>query len=494
MRNTKVYRVNNPTDEFIKIKHRGRIFTPDYLVEDILDQGKYIIGNINKKHVIDNSCGDGQFMIHVIDRYCRDFLNLSSDLELLKRELETYIHAIDIEKEELDVCKQRCNQVVKMYGIEQEINWDFLNEDTLKCETFNGKMDFVVGNPPYVRVHNLNENFDSVKSYLFANGGMTDLYIVFYEIGLKMLNHTGILTYITPSSFFTSVAGNNMRHYIIDNKLLECLCDLKHFQPFKAITYTTIVTLNKSLKFDTVKYYEFDENILKPYYVDTLKISDYFINNNFYFSKIEKLNLLKKIIYNSNKANVFVKNGYATLADNVFISDFDFDSKYIIPVVKASRGKWTKVFYPYNKDSQLVSENELKKDKEIYNYLLSKKEALLDRSFEKDSNEFWFAFGRSQGINDTYKEKISINALIKDSSDLKIINVRPGQGVYSGLYIISDTIPKETIKEALLDKEFGDYISLLGKYKSGGYYTFSSKDVKYYLDYKLGIGENFNVE
>ena len=40
-------------------------------------------------------------------------------------------------------------------------------------------------------------------------------------------------------------------------------------------------------------------------------------------------------------------------------------------------------------------------------------------------------------------------------------------------------------KNALMSDDFVAYISLLGKYKSGGYYTFSSKDVKAYLDYKL---------
>ena len=35
------------------------------------------------------------------------------------------------------------------------------------------KMYFVVGNPPYVRVHNLNESYVSVKSFSFAEGGMT---------------------------------------------------------------------------------------------------------------------------------------------------------------------------------------------------------------------------------------------------------------------------------------------------------------------------------
>lgn len=163
------------------------------------------------------------------------------------------------------------------------MNWDFINGDTLQIDKFNNKMDFVIGNPPYVRVHNLNDNFNSVKNYLFGNGGMTDLYIIFYEIGIKMLNQTGILSYITPSSFFTSVAGTNMRNYLLDNNLIESICDLKHFQAFNATTYTTIVCLNKSLKVDNVNYYEFDTQNLCPIYIDTLNKKDYLIMVAFIF-------------------------------------------------------------------------------------------------------------------------------------------------------------------------------------------------------------------
>lgn len=108
-----------------------------------MNQGKYILGNINKKHVIDNSCGDGQFMIQIIDRYCKDYVKNSNNLEKLKLELETYIHAIEIEKDELIKCKKRCDDIVKKYGI-YGVNWDFENNDTLKIEKYNKKMDFVV--------------------------------------------------------------------------------------------------------------------------------------------------------------------------------------------------------------------------------------------------------------------------------------------------------------------------------------------------------------
>ena len=474
----------NFSDEFIKIKHRGKIFTPDYLVNIILDRGHYDGFNILKKHVIDNSCGDGQFMIKIVDRYCREFLQNSSDLSALKTELETYIHAIEIEKDDLDVCKHRCDEVALIYGV-KNVAWDFINDDALRVHKYDNRMDFVIGNPPYVRIHNLGDSLRGIKNRLFTKSGMTDLYIVFYEIGLQMLSSKGILSYITPSSFFTSIAGKEMRDYFVKHNLIESLCDLKHFQAFSATTYTTIVCLKKGRVLNSVQYDEFDSTKLLPFNVSKLNPQDFYINGCFYFSDKRRLMSLSRILKCTKKANFAVKNGYATLADKVFIREFDFKSNFIIPVLKASCAKWTKAFFPYDRDGHLVSEDVISGDKNLYNYLLANKNTLLNRSNENKSENYWYAFGRSQGINDTYKDKLSLNALIRTTDDLKLIDVPSGSGVYSGFYIISDTVPYYKIKKALLKAEFCDYVSMLGKYKSGGYYTFSSRDVTNYLNYEL---------
>lgn len=480
---------NSTTDEFIKVKHRGKIYTPDYLVEIILDRGEYSGANILKKHVIDNSCGDGQFMIHVIDRYCKEFLKKSDNKEDLRNELEKFIHAIDIEKDELDTCKKRCDQVALIHGVEN-VEWDFINGNTIDIDKYDGKMDYVVGNPPYVRIHNLDENAASVKKHLFCKNGMTDLYIMFYEIGIKMLNKTGTLAYITPSSFFTSLAGLEMRQYLANNNLLVSVCDLKHFQAFNATTYTTIICLNKNNNNPTVAYAEFDAESLHPVEISNLNKDDYLIDDKFYFSDKESLRLLRSIICCNASHDFAVKNGYATLADKIFIGDFDFESKFIIPAVKASCAKWTKILYPYDNNGVLYDEDILFGDANIKAYLSEKKEQLINRANEKNSEKYWYAFGRSQAINDTYKDKLALNALIKTSKDIKLVEAKKGTGVYSGLYIVSDSIPIKRIKKILLSDDFPKYVSLLGKYKSGGYYTYSSKDVVAFINYKLSEKEN----
>lgn len=466
-------------------KTKGRVYTPGYLVKSILDLAHYNGANILGKHVMENSCGDGAFLCEIVDRYCANALKNHIALDDLAIQLETYIHGIEIDPIEHEKCLKNMHLITKKYGIISDIKWDVICADTLKVDKYNGKMDFVLGNPPYIRVHNLNDSFDMAKEYSFAQKGMTDLYIVFYEIGINMLNKNGVLGYITPSSFFNSLAGKYLRKYLVQENLIEKLVDLKHYQAFQATTYTAITILNKQHYSSELEYYQFDDKNLIPYYIETLTPDDYYIAKNFYFSTKNNLALLKRVFSSVGHCDVEVKNGYATLCDDVFIGSFGFESKYVIPVIKASRGEVKQIIYPYNSTGKLISIEELEKDQQVYEYLLSKKDALLKRSFEDMSSTNWYAFGRSQALNDTYKDKICINTILRSSADLKIIPAPAGTGVYSGLYIIGREVDFSKVSAALLDDEFAVYISLLGKYKSGGYYTFSSKDLKAYLDYKL---------
>ncbi|MBQ4080492.1 MAG: hypothetical protein II596_07425, partial [Thermoguttaceae bacterium] len=80
------------------------------------------------------------------------------------------------------------------------------------------------------------------------------------------------------------------------------------------------------------------------------------------------------------------------------------------------------------------------------------------------------------------KNKYSINGLIRDKSDIKLNRCPPGTGVYGGLYILTE-IPFEELQALICSDAFVRYVSLLRKYKSGGYYAFSSRDLKVYLEY-----------
>ena len=463
------------------VKKHGCVYTPDYIVKVILDFGGYYSNKILKKHVIDNSCGDGAFLIEIVRRYCSLFLAQKHDLSELKEDLETYVHGIELDAAECNACVQNLNHIVESYGL-SDLNWNILNADTLTVNYFNGKMDYVFGNPPYVRVHNLESSYESVKKYRFAEDGMTDLFIVFFEIGFNMLAKDGTMCLITPNSWLSSKAGQHLRDYIIHHHNLSRVIDLEHFQPFEATTYTFISCFSKAKKFNHIDYYVLDDSKNDKIFQDTLSYSDVLIGQNIYFSKNENLSLLKSIRTTYSYPYVSVKNGFATLADKVFIGDFDF-SEGTINILKASTGKWSKCIYPYDNKGKPMPLNVFKRYTEAYRHLFSNQE-ILSKGRDIEDDKYWYLFGRTQALKDVSKKKYAINTIIKDKESLKIECVPPGSGLYSGLYIMTE-IEFETIKQLLYSEDFINYIKLLKNYKSGGYYTFASKDLEQYLNYKL---------
>lgn len=479
----------------VKTKQNGQVYTPIEVIREMLDMVLFNLTFLpdiiiaNRRHIIDNSCGDGRMLMAAVERACEAYKTVQISKADCISYLEECVHGIELDPVEWALCIKNLNNLVESYGL-PSIKWDIRNCDALSCHDFDGKMDFIIGNPPYVRVHNL--DIDSIKDYSFAKGGMTDLYLAFYELGFKMLNPDGgRMVYISPSSWFTSVAGQGLRDYILKRQNLVAIKDYGHMQIFEgAQTYVAI------------SLFTGDGNIHYPFYTfvpegkeESKPLAKYLVDGKFYFGDTQQLELLRGVMGNKTKA-FRVKNGYATLADDVFITENTLipqapewekpNNKYLRYVVKASTGVRQHMIYPYDENGKLVSEEELKTNSpNEYHWLAMNKERLLSRATDYE----WYAFGRSQAINDTYSFKYSVSSIVSDKVKVKIKPCGVGNGVYGGLYILplleNDRFEEEDwLKYTLWSDEFFSYVKSLRKYKSGGYYTFSSKDLENYLNYK----------
>ena len=131
----------------MKKKKSGQVYTPDHLVREIMDTAGYCGNAVLSKHVIDNSCGDGAFLKEIVKRYCKAFLSECQNTILLKRHLESYVHGIEIVPSEYLKCLENLNDVAKQFNL-YGVCWDVLCGDALKENSFNGKRDYVLGNPP----------------------------------------------------------------------------------------------------------------------------------------------------------------------------------------------------------------------------------------------------------------------------------------------------------------------------------------------------------
>ena len=466
-----------------KTKKFGQVFTPEYIVKIMLDLCKYNGVTILGKHIVDNSCGDGAFLREVVKRYIEVAKVKEKSLSEIKRDLETYIHGIEVDKVAFDKCYKNLSNIATDYGI-SDVKWNIFNTNALLFSDFDEQMDYVVGNPPYVRVHNLDVDYDIVKSYDFAKCGMTNMYLAFFELGFKMLNDKGQLCYITPNSWLNSIAGKNIREYILQNKTLSTLIDFEHNQVFEnATTYTIVSHFNKANKSDMFDYYVWNEQIKDKEFIETLSLNNMSINDKFYINRSCELNTLFKIKTTKSKQYVSVKNGFATLADSVFIGEQVPESKFTISVVKATTGKIHKCLYPYDDNGVPIAKEELFLDTNVKEYLNANKELLLK---SKKDSDYWYLFGRTQALKDVFRKKLAINNLIRSKEDLKLTDATVGEGVYGGMYITTNgVIEGKVIEELIVTDDFVEYVKILKKYRSGDYYMFDTKDLEEYLNYKL---------
>ncbi|MCK4451827.1 MAG: Eco57I restriction-modification methylase domain-containing protein, partial [Anaerolineae bacterium] len=111
--------------------------------------------------------------------------------------------------------------------------------------------DCVIGNPPYIRIQTMKEwaptEVEFYKQrYAAASKGNYDIYVVFVERALQLLNERGRMGYILPHKFFQAKYGQPLRQLLAGGKHLAEIVHFGDQQVFAgASTYTCLLFLDK---------------------------------------------------------------------------------------------------------------------------------------------------------------------------------------------------------------------------------------------------------
>ncbi|MCK4429402.1 MAG: N-6 DNA methylase [Candidatus Aenigmarchaeota archaeon] len=309
-------------------KRLGEFYTPTEIIDYILTSVEYTYSHdIETKDILDPACGSGGFLVRasrrLVSRYLvkfaktdkRELRNPKNWKEIVSRlspdEAKIILEAIQEHIYGLDINPFACHiaemnllfQIVDLYKkvrekypdyklkrfkiyrtdslekSEQKQIYDytysaFLEEQEEIDAIKNKKFDFVVGNPPYVRMQMLDEK---TRKYLTQNYKSAysnfDLYIIFIERGLDWLKQSGKFGFITSNQFMIREHGKRLRKYILDNSKILHIVDFARTKIFQEVTnYPTILIFQKSkpsanmLKFIRIKREK--ENLIKDIFLE----------------------------------------------------------------------------------------------------------------------------------------------------------------------------------------------------------------------------------
>jgi predicted RNA methylase len=470
----------------------GQVYTPRFVVEKILADIGFDNPNILGKTILDPSCGDGRFLTVVAEK----IIELSPK-ETLQENLEK-IYGWDIDEQAIAYCIENLNELVKPFAI--QVNWNIHICNSLKkiIEFDTQKFDFIVGNPPYIRIQHLEETERTFLQnfYKFCKSGSTDTYIAFYELCNFLLAKDGICGLITPNTFFYSETANYMRAYFAHKQSLIKITNYGNIQLFdNATTYSAITIFSKQTNemftFEQAKTVtEFETRAISFHEIKHQRIWQLSINPNIEQDGVKLKDICKihvGITTLCDKAYIFsiqeIENEPDfVLAKTYFKGLVKLEKAILKPIIKASKLKSSTdeisqyVLFPYqkiNEKHKIIPEENLKNNFPLaYDYLLSVKEELDKRDNGKPNAVAWYAFGRSQGLDTSFGKRILFSPMNNKPNFILVENEE--STFYSG-YCIKYDGDYDFLLSQLNSQRLADFISVSSRDFRGGWKAYNKK-------------------
>ncbi|HUS02303.1 MAG TPA: N-6 DNA methylase [Chitinophagaceae bacterium] len=177
-----------------------------------------------------------------------------------------------------------------------------------------GGFDVVIGNPPYVDVKNLPEE---IKKYLFENYKTTEnrinLYSIFIEKGLALLNASGFMSFVNPNSMLINSSYKKLRYLIYE--YLRELVKLPDntFTEAKVETIIFVLKKNNTEKLISILPYKKDEKI------SSIEENRFIVFDKQHWENDENLNFN---FYSSNSENEILNKAEIHSTPLIDICDF----------------------------------------------------------------------------------------------------------------------------------------------------------------------------
>ena len=167
--------------------------------------------------------------LEITPKYKNAPLTLKQERE--KESLEQEIAKLDVSRKE----------IIKLQETDEKpfFLWHIYFKDIFD----KGGFDIVIGNPPYVSTKGVPEEDKRLLEYEFDFSD--DLYSHFFFKGEKILKDKGVLSFITPKTFWTTQTKRNLRELLL-SKRLEYIFDTAN--PFESAMVDTCITSFSKVK------------------------------------------------------------------------------------------------------------------------------------------------------------------------------------------------------------------------------------------------------
>ena len=211
---------------------------------------------LTKIRIVDPSCGSGAFLIEAFEQLYQWYERSNDRLEELRGNrtlfdldrqiLQHNLYGVDLNGEAVQIARlslwiktarrgkaltslDHTIRIGNSVVADPTVHPRAFNWQTTFPEVFNaGGFDVVVGNPPYVRQEWIAPFKPYLKEAFATFHGTADLYVYFYELGIKILRPGGRLSFIVTNKWLKAAYGEPLRKYFAEQAWVESVIDFGH--------------------------------------------------------------------------------------------------------------------------------------------------------------------------------------------------------------------------------------------------------------------------
>jgi hypothetical protein len=213
---------------------KGVVFTKRWVVELLLDLSGYCSDkNLVDALAIEPAAGDGAFLGPMVERLVESCRDLGRSLSECQYSLIAY------ELDEASAARARAvaESILITRGVKRPLakqladGWVLTRDYLLDADS--KQADFIIGNPPYVRLEDIPEETASVYRNSYPTmRGRADLYVAFFEAALRQLKTGGVCAFICADRWMRNQYGAELRQLITSAYSVEMLLSMHHANAF----------------------------------------------------------------------------------------------------------------------------------------------------------------------------------------------------------------------------------------------------------------------
>ena len=342
--------------------------------------------------------------------------------EMSKKEKADWNKKVTQLTEETKKLENEIEEIKANKIFENAFEWRFEFPEVLNDDGDFVGFDVVIGNPPYIRVQDLQHNLiDYYKSTFVVAHKRIDISILFIELGHKVLSPNGYLSYITSNQFLKAEYGRAIREFL--KGYLQVNIDYSKVSVFDGLaTYVSVFLITKE-KGNTINYFLVDNTDQTPenfaqFDVSNLSDEPWDFNTDQtlktkLFAGKETLNDIANFTY-----GVITGLDKAFLVPSEISNELGLEKEITKKFIRPQNYKKYNIFsqtfnliYPYNSDNTIIKEADLKANYpncfEFLNQFKMELENRKDsRTTIKEKGIEWYSIMRRVDISEIDTEKI----------------------------------------------------------------------------------------